>query len=103
MDAAMRIKELMHERGWSMYMLSKKSGLCSTTVQTMFARNTMPSITTVEAVCKAFGITMAQFFQDGDEIIVDDEQKELLREFSKLPPHQRKAILELLHSMNIET
>ena len=32
MDAKKRIKELMDERGWTIYELSKRSGLAQTTI-----------------------------------------------------------------------
>lgn len=102
MDVTEKIRRLMQERGWSMYMLSKKSGLSSTTIQTMFARSTLPSIPTLEAICTAFGITMSQFFQEGDPVPLDDQQKRLLEEFAKLPQHQREAVIALLHAMNIQ-
>lgn len=103
MDANSRIRQLMQDRGLSVYMLSKKSGISNTTLQNMFARNTMPSIATLEAVCKGLGITMAQFFQEGDSMVIDEQQRQLLEEFSKLPPHQREAIIHLIHAMNIQT
>jgi len=102
MDAAERIRVLMKERGWSMYMLSKKSGLSSTTLQTMFARHTMPSIPTVEAICGALGITMAQFFSPDADNALDADRQQLLAEYDKLPDHQRRAVLELLRQMNIQ-
>lgn len=40
MDTKNRIKELMDERGWTIYELSKRSGLAQTTISNMWKRNT---------------------------------------------------------------
>ena len=32
------------------------------TVANMFHRNTSPTVSTIETMCKAFGITLSQFF-----------------------------------------
>lgn len=67
MNAQKRIKQLMEERGWTDYRLAKESGLSHSTVTNMFNRNNAPTLPTLEAVCRAFGITLAQFFSEGNE------------------------------------
>lgn len=59
MDATERIKELLKQRGWSAYKLSKQSGLAESTVNNILKRNTVPSVTTLEAICGGFGMTIA--------------------------------------------
>mgnify|MGYP002383622769 CR=1 FL=1 len=61
MDIQKRIKDLMEERGWTDYRLAMESGLSHSTVSNMFKRNNAPTIPTLEAICKAFGITLSQF------------------------------------------
>ena len=63
MDAQKQIKKLMEERSWTDYRLAKESGLSHSTVTNMFDRNNTPTLPTLEAVCRAFGITLAQFFR----------------------------------------
>ncbi|WP_325217943.1 helix-turn-helix transcriptional regulator [uncultured Oscillibacter sp.] len=63
LDAQKQIKKLMEERSWTDYRLAKESGLSHSTVTNMFDRNNTPTLPTLEAVCRAFGITLAQFFQ----------------------------------------
>lgn len=65
-DAQGRIKNMMAERGWTEYRLAKESGLSHSTVTNMFKRNNAPTLPTLEAVCAAFGITLAQFFAEGN-------------------------------------
>lgn len=100
MDVLERIAQLRDERGWSNYKLSKETGISQTTIGHMFTRNTQPSITTLESICKGLGITLAQFFSDGSELIsLDNEQKEMLETWGLLSKEQKSALLELLKKM----
>ena len=68
MDTQSRIKELMKERKWTDYLLAKEANLSHSTVTNIFNRNNAPTLPTLEAVCQAFGITLAQFFAEGEEV-----------------------------------
>ena len=80
MDATEKIKFLLDEKGWSAYRLSKECGLSANTILTMLKRNSVPSITTLEAICKAFGITIS----------------ELLNYWSTLSQKQKENLLTLI-------
>lgn len=100
MDAQKRIRQLMDERGWSEYRLSKESNLSQSTIANVFKRNNAPTLPTLEAVCKAFGITLTQFFSDdGDPIELNEEQKELLKIWSTISNEQKKILLDLMNTM----
>ena len=82
MDVIKRIDELMKERNWSNYKLAAESGLSSSTIANIYRRNTTPSISTLEAICSAFGITLAQFFtEDSYTVQLNSEQRDLFRHF----------------------
>ena len=68
MDTHSKLRQLMSERGWTAYRLAKESGLSESTLANIFKRNTVPSISTLEAVCAAFGISLAQFFAEQDMV-----------------------------------
>ena len=65
-NAQNRIRQLMNERGWTIYRLAQESGLSQTTISNIFKRNNQPSLPTVNAICDACGITLAQFFAEDD-------------------------------------
>ena len=96
MDAHQRLRQLLDERGWSEYRLSKKCGLSQSTLANIFRRNTVPSISTLEAICDGFGITMSQFFTDGDLTVLTPEQKELFDKWVALTPEQKSAVYGLI-------
>lgn len=68
-NAQNRIRQLMAERGWTIYRLAQESGLSQTTISNIFKRNNQPSLPTVNAICDACGITLAQFFTENDNIV----------------------------------
>ena len=101
MDTIERIKYHMQLRGWSEYRLAKESKLSQSTISNIFRRNTLPSISTLEIICKAFGISLSQFFADNiDDSLLSEEQKELLQYWSKLSAKKRKAVLNLISEIN---
>lgn len=65
-NAQNRIRQLMAERGWTIYRLAQESKLSQTTISNIFKRNNQPSLPTVNAICDACGITLAQFFTEND-------------------------------------
>ena len=99
MDAKQRIRELMAQRQWSEYRLAIASGLSQSTIANIFSRNTTPSITTLESICSAFGITLAQFFSDGEKVELTPEQREMFSAWSSLSTHQKEALSHLIQVM----
>lgn len=100
MDTHERLRQLLKERGWSEYKLAKRCGLSESTVANIFRRNTVPSIATLETICSGFGITMSQFFAEGDMIEITPELKELFENWVNLTPEQKKAANQMLKAMN---
>ncbi len=96
MDTHTRLKELMKERGWTEYRLAKESGLSESTLANIFRRNTVPSISTLESICSAFGITLAQFFTDGDIVELTPDLKELFNHWVVLTVEQKQATLQMM-------
>lgn len=90
----------MEERGWMDYRLVKESGLSHSTVTNMFNRNNAPTLPTLEVVCRAFGITLAQFFSEGNEPnSLTEEQQKLFSRWSSLSEEQKRLLLDLMNTM----
>ena len=100
MDTHERLRQLLNDRGWSEYKLAKRCGLSESTVANIFRRNTVPSIATLETICSGFGITMSQFFAEGDMVEITPELKELFENWVNLTPEQKKAANQMLKAMN---
>ena len=102
MDVNEKLRKMLTNRGWTEYKMSKYSGLSESTIGNIFSRNTVPSIATLESICKAFGITLSQFFSDDDGELVElnDELKELFNDWMTLSKEQKEAVSQLLKTMN---
>ena len=100
MDVIKRIDILMKERNWSDYKLSAESGLSSSTIANIHRRNTVPSISTLESICSAFGITLAQFFtEDSNTVQLNTEQQDLFNQWIALTDNQKDLIYQLIKEM----
>lgn len=99
MDANKRLRELLDERGWTYYRLAKNSGLSESTLANIFLRGTIPSLSTLEIMCRGFGITLAQFFSDGDDLPLTREAREMLDTWGSLSPDKRTVLLQLAKTL----
>ena len=85
MTVSERIYQLRIDRNWSEYRLSEESGIAQTTISSWFRKDICPSIPSLEKICKAYNITLAQFFNyDNEPIVSTEEQYELLSNWNKL-------------------
>ena len=100
MDIHARLKQLLQERGWTEYRLSKECNMAQTTIGNIFRRNTMPSLATLETISQAFGISLAQLLSEGDMVELTPELKEVFDCWRTLSPEHKKAALSLLKAMN---
>ena len=95
-----RIRDLMNERGWSMYRLAKESGVSWSTIRHMFERNTEPTVPTLEAICRGLGISLETLLLGDGFTVLDDEQKMLLSKWSTLSTENKKILLSLLNTLS---
>ena len=102
MDTHERLRQLLNERGWTEYRLAKNCGLSESTISNIYRRNTVPSISTLETICSGFGITMSQFFAEGEMVEITPELKELFDNWVNLTPNQKSAVIQMLKAMNHE-
>ena len=99
MDTLTRLRQLLDERGWTEYRLSKECGLAQSTIGNIYRRNTIPSIVTLETICGAFGITLAQFFSEGDMVELTPDLKEIFDRWLSLSPTQKTALLQMIRAI----
>lgn len=98
MNILERIDELRKERGWSVNNLAMEAMLTQSTLNNLYMRGSEPKLSTLRAICGAFGITLAEFFAEEDEAEKNDET-ELMRCIGQMTPAQRSALLVFIKSM----
>ena len=95
-----KIKKMQQERGWSTYKLAYESGLTQSTLSNMFARGTCPTVDTLEKICEAFGISLAEFFEsDGRKTHVSTEELELLNKYRALTDKEKDAVKSMINAL----
>ncbi len=98
MDILERILQLREEKGWTEYKLSMESGIPQSTISSWFRKNVQPSVQSLQAICDACGITMAQFFAQSDATCayLTTSQSELLSLFAALTNAQQEALIAFI-------
>ena len=100
MDILRKINKMRLDRNWSIYRLSVESDIPQSTLTNMFNRETLPSITTLAAICKAFNVSLSDFFTEKTESEeYTDPEKELLDMFNSVSHEARESILCLLREI----
>lgn len=103
MDVVARIEELLAQRGWSKYHLAKEANLSQSTISSMVIRGNNPTIATIEGCCKAFGITLAEFFEpDAQNKEFTLEERRLISDWRNLSPEMRSAIQKMIAAASAE-
>lgn len=94
MDILNKIRRLQGERDWSDYKLAQEADIPLATLSSVFARKTTPKLDTLQCICKAFGLTLAQFFLEDEKIeVLSETEKEMLQVFRKLSLKQQRALV----------
>ena len=90
-----RIAGLSEKRGYTKYRLSQITGMTQTALG-----KSIPTIPTLERICDAFNITLAQFFsEDGSRLDLTDEQSEILEVWDGLDVKEKEILLSFIRSL----
>lgn len=93
MDVMERIEDLRKKKGWSKNYLAMESGLTQSTLNNLYSRNTEPKLSTLRAICGAFGISLSDFFKQ------EERDDELIILVKSLSDENKAALLQLLKNI----
>lgn len=97
MDVARKIIELRRKYGISQYQLSKLSGVSQSALSEIERGIKQPTITTIENICRAFNITLADFFAE-KEPEIPPEVRSLINTAANLSPTQIQLLDSFLQT-----
>ena len=102
MDVLDRITELRLGRNWTEYRLAEEADIPQSTINSWYRRKQEPGLTTIRKLCKAFGITLSQFFQEPEdhEVVVNDLQLDMLHVMEHFSEHQNRYLLRYLEEIS---
>lgn len=96
MDYFEKIDKLRVERGWSFYRLSQETGLSQQTFTQWMNGKTTPTTSALKSVCKAFNLSLAEFFAEDDIIVATPSTKDLLDDWFMLTDSQKQSVLAVI-------
>lgn len=95
-----RITYYRKKKNWTEYQLAEESGLTQSTISTWYRKNMLPTISSLEKICNAFGITLSQFFSAEEEPFeLTDIQKKLLNQSDCLTELQLQALIQFIQTL----
>lgn len=98
--ALKKIESICEKKGITKYKLAKQAQIPYTTLTNMFKKDTMPTLPTLQKICKGLDITMAQFFLEGeDRLDLTPRQKELLLLWDELPSDLQSRVIGYLEGL----
>lgn len=100
MDVLERINQLRRDRSWTEYQLAEATEIPQSTISSWYRKGMLPSIGSLEKICKGFDITMAYFFSDGNEaVVLTEEQRKLFDNWNRLTPEGKQTLIAFLEQL----
>ena len=97
-----KITSLCEKRDISKYRLSQLSGIYQSSLGRIMAQENLPSLITLEKICAALGVTLSQFFQEGNSENLTEKQKEVLRIWNNLSTNEQETVMSMLRGLRKE-
>ena len=88
-----RLEELFEKYEVSRYRISQKCGIPTTAISKIISKKNVPTIITLERICNAFGITLAQYAE------LSGIPVEIIKAWDSLDTKEQEIILRLVRSM----
>jgi transcriptional regulator with XRE-family HTH domain len=91
-----KIDRMKNERGWSVYKLAQEADINPQTIHNWFESGAVPTLRYLNDICRAFGITLAEFFAENDVIEVRENIKRLYETWCSLTPEEKASIESII-------
>ena len=94
-----KITSLCEKRDISKYRLSQLSGISQSSLGRIMTQENLPSLITLEKICTALGVTLSQFFQEGNSENLTEKQKEVLGIWNDLSTNEQETVMSMLRGL----
>ena len=96
-DIKEKINKLRKAKGWTKCELARKAGITPNTVYNWYNKNnSIPDRESIENVCAAFQITVAELYADIETNNFTEKEIRLLELFRKIPDNKKDKALSAL-------
>ena len=92
-----KLKLLMKQHGLNENQLAKKANVPQSTINSLFQKNNLPTISTLEALLEALDMTLSEFLYD-DALMKKDqlEEQNLMSKWNFMTSEQKNGVLILI-------
>lgn len=101
-----KLRKYLTDYNWSIYKLAKESDIPYSSLNNIFIRNTMPTVSTLMKLCNGLGVSMSDFFKDDtlDQPVfhvvkLSDEQADILSKYDRLSASDKKLLAAYLSGL----
>ena len=98
MNIARKIDQIRYKKGWSFYKLSYETGISQQAFSRWINGQSTPSLSALEAVCDAFGITLANLFAEEGIVEITPELKPILENWTLLSKMEQESIKMIIEN-----
>ena len=99
MELYEKIEKIRIQKGIPVAKLNKAAGLSHSTLSSWKTRQTMPKIESLDSICFALGISLAELLYDIDSDKLTGEEIELLTYWKQLDKEQKQALMSTAKAM----
>ena len=97
-----KLRKYLTDYGWSIYKLA----IPYSSLNNIFVRNTMPTVSTLMKLCNGLGVSMSDFFKDdtldqpvSHVVKLSDEQADILSKYDRLSASDKKLLAAYLSGL----
>lgn len=101
-----KLRKYLTDYNWSIYKLAKESDIPYSSLNNIFIRNTMPTVSTLMKLCNGLGVSMSDFFKDdtldqpvSHVVKLSDEQADILSKYDRLSASDKKLLAAYLSGL----
>ena len=93
------LSKLLGERRWTQAYLAQMTGIAQSSLGRIMAKESLPSLPTLEKICEALDVTLSQFFCEGDPDDLTQPQSEVLAIWNDLSVQEQEVVLAMLRGL----
>lgn len=101
----MKLQKILKAKNWTIYKLSKESGIPYSSLSNLFQRNTEPTLPTLRKICAGIEISLSEFFSDEPAPELPEysaDERKLVSLYRDLKLSDRKLLMTYAQALNRE-
>lgn len=100
MEFGKRLKYFRKAKGFSIYKLSKESGISQNHISAIENEKRQPTIDTLVRLIKPLGITLSELFSEGEISYLTEQERDLITIFRSLSNEKSLILYKLSKLLN---